>query len=117
MHVTDELIEVDGRRPEGPALPRHAAAAHQRRRAASGCGGGSTAGETEQLLDRLRERIDALVLRTTLMTGFPGETEEQFDELLEFVRRRRFERLGVFAYLRTSRARRPPSLTGNCPRR
>jgi len=54
--------------------------------------------ESEQLIDRLRERIDSLVLRTTLLTGFPGETEEQFEELLEFVRRRRFERLGVFAY-------------------
>ena len=54
--------------------------------------------ETERLLDRLRERIDGLVLRTTLIAGFPGETEEQFDELLEFVRRQRFERLGAFAY-------------------
>jgi ribosomal protein S12 methylthiotransferase len=54
--------------------------------------------ETEQLLDRLRGRIDSLVLRTTLMTGFPGETDQQFDELFEFVTRRRFERLGVFAF-------------------
>jgi ribosomal protein S12 methylthiotransferase len=54
--------------------------------------------ETEQLLDRLRGRIGSLVLRTTLMTGFPGETEGQFEELLDFVKRRRFERLGVFAY-------------------
>jgi len=54
--------------------------------------------ETERLLDRLRGRIDSLVLRTTLMTGFPGETEAQFEELLDFVKRRRFERLGVFAF-------------------
>jgi ribosomal protein S12 methylthiotransferase len=54
--------------------------------------------ETERLLDRLRERIDSLVLRTTLMAGFPGETEAQFVELLDFVARRRFERLGAFAY-------------------
>ena len=54
--------------------------------------------ETEQLLERLRGRIASLVLRTTLMTGFPGETEEQFEELLDFVRRWRFERLGAFAY-------------------
>jgi len=57
-----------------------------------------TRDETERLLDRLRERIDRLVLRTTLIAGFPGETEEQFEELLRFVRRRRFERLGVFPY-------------------
>ena len=54
--------------------------------------------QTEKLLDRLRERIDSLALRTTMMTGFPGETEGQFEELVEFVRRRRFERLGVFDF-------------------
>jgi ribosomal protein S12 methylthiotransferase len=53
---------------------------------------------TEELLAKLRARIPGLVLRTTLITGFPGETEEQFDELVEFVRRWRFERLGVFTY-------------------
>jgi len=56
--------------------------------------------ETEGLLDRLRARIPRLVLRTTLITGFPGETEAQFEELLEFVEQRRFERLGVFGYCR-----------------
>jgi ribosomal protein S12 methylthiotransferase len=54
--------------------------------------------ETERLLDRLRQRIERLVLRTTLIAGFPGETEAQFAELLDFVTRRRFERLGAFAY-------------------
>jgi ribosomal protein S12 methylthiotransferase len=54
--------------------------------------------ETEALIDRLRNRIQPLVLRTTMIVGFPGETDSQFDELLDFVRRRRFERLGVFAY-------------------
>ena len=54
--------------------------------------------QTERLLDRLRRRIDSLVLRTTLMAGFPGESDQQFEELLEFVGRRRFERLGAFAY-------------------
>lgn len=54
--------------------------------------------ETERLLDKLRASIPNLVLRTTLIAGFPGETESQFDELLDFVRERKFERLGVFAY-------------------
>jgi ribosomal protein S12 methylthiotransferase len=54
--------------------------------------------DTEALLDRLRERIEDLVVRTTMIVGFPGETEGQFEELLEFVRRRRFPRLGVFNY-------------------
>jgi len=56
--------------------------------------------ETERLVDQLRQRIEGLVLRTTMITGFPGETEGQFEELLDFVRQRRFERLGVFAYSR-----------------
>jgi ribosomal protein S12 methylthiotransferase len=59
-----------------------------------------TRAETEALLDRLRRRIGGLVLRTTLITGFPGETEEQFEDLVEFVRQRRFERVGVFSYSR-----------------
>jgi ribosomal protein S12 methylthiotransferase len=56
--------------------------------------------ETEKLLDRLREQVPGLVLRSTMITGFPGETDAQFEELLEFVVKRRFERLGVFAYSR-----------------
>jgi ribosomal protein S12 methylthiotransferase len=54
--------------------------------------------ETEALLDRLRSGIPGLTLRTTLITGFPGESDEQFEELVEFVRQQRFERLGVFTY-------------------
>jgi ribosomal protein S12 methylthiotransferase len=57
-----------------------------------------TRADTERLLDRLRDRISGLVLRTTMIVGFPGETEAQFEELLQFVVQRRFERLGVFAY-------------------
>lgn len=47
---------------------------------------------------RLREKIPGITIRTTLITGFPGETEEQFAEMLEFVKQQKFERLGVFAY-------------------
>ncbi len=54
--------------------------------------------ETEALLDRLRQRIPELVLRTTFIVGFPGETEAQFDELVEFVREQQFQRVGVFTY-------------------
>jgi ribosomal protein S12 methylthiotransferase len=53
---------------------------------------------TEDLLGRLRERIPDLTLRTTFITGFPGETREQFADLLEFARQWRFERVGVFTY-------------------
>jgi ribosomal protein S12 methylthiotransferase len=54
--------------------------------------------ETMQLLDKLRAAIPDLTLRTTLITGFPGETDEQFEELVQFVRQQRFQRLGVFTY-------------------
>lgn len=57
-----------------------------------------TRAQTEELLDRLRAGIPDLVLRTTLITGFPGETDEAFEQLAEFVTRRRFERMGVFTY-------------------
>jgi ribosomal protein S12 methylthiotransferase len=50
------------------------------------------------LLRKLRARIPSLVLRTSLIAGLPGETEEQFQELKEFVKEQRFERLGVFQY-------------------
>ncbi len=54
--------------------------------------------DTQALVGKLRSRIDNLVLRTTFITGFPGETDEQFEELVEFVGKHRFERLGVFTY-------------------
>lgn len=54
--------------------------------------------ETETLLAKLRDRIPNLVMRTTFITGFPGETDEQFEELVDFVAQQRFERLGVFTY-------------------
>lgn len=50
------------------------------------------------LIGKIREKIPGVVIRTTLITGFPGETEEQFEELCEFVKKIRFERLGCFAY-------------------
>jgi ribosomal protein S12 methylthiotransferase len=53
---------------------------------------------TEELLARLRQAIPNLVLRTTFIVGFPGETEAEFEELHNFVRTARFERVGVFPY-------------------
>jgi len=53
-----------------------------------------------RLLATLRERVPGLALRTTLIVGYPGETEKEFDELIGFVQDVRFERLGVFAYSR-----------------
>jgi ribosomal protein S12 methylthiotransferase len=50
------------------------------------------------LLKRIRARVPGIVLRTTFIVGFPGETEQSFETLLDFIRETRFERLGVFAY-------------------
>ncbi len=61
-------------------------------------GRGVTRTRIERLLDKMRRRIDGLVLRTTFLVGFPGETTEQFDELLAFVRGFRFDALGVFPF-------------------
>ncbi len=57
-----------------------------------------TRSQTEELLNTLRSNIPNLTMRTTMITGFPGETDEQFDEMVEFVKTQRFERLGVFTY-------------------
>ena len=54
--------------------------------------------ETYDLLARIRREVPGIHLRTTLMVGHPGETEEDFEELLQFVRDARFERMGAFAY-------------------
>ncbi|MBP5259697.1 MAG: 30S ribosomal protein S12 methylthiotransferase RimO [Paludibacteraceae bacterium] len=53
---------------------------------------------TYELITRLREEVPGICLRTTLMVGHPGETEEDFQELLQFVRDIRFDRMGAFAY-------------------
>lgn len=54
--------------------------------------------QTYELITRLREAVPGIHLRTTLMVGFPGEGEQEFEELKEFVRWARFERMGAFAY-------------------
>lgn len=53
---------------------------------------------TLKLLNEIRERVPGIKIRTTLLTGFPGETEEDFEELVEFVKTQRFDRMGAFAY-------------------
>ena len=58
----------------------------------------TTKRETETLLRKIREEVPGITLRTTLMVGFCGETEEEFEELKSFVREQRFERMGAFAY-------------------
>ncbi len=56
------------------------------------------AAQTRELLARIRERVPGIHLRTTLMVGFPGETDDDFASLVDFVKEQRFERMGAFAY-------------------
>ncbi|MDQ7778642.1 MAG: 30S ribosomal protein S12 methylthiotransferase RimO [Planctomycetota bacterium] len=70
----------------------------------------TTARDLKNMVDRLRDRIPGIALRTSVIVGFPGETAKDFDELLAFIERARFERLGAFEYSRevgTAAARMP----------
>jgi ribosomal protein S12 methylthiotransferase len=96
-HITDELVEtVAGSKKVMPYLDlplqhiNDGILKRMRRRV--------TRSETEELIGRLRQGIDSLVIRTTFMAGFPGESDEQFQELLDFIQQQRFERVGAFAY-------------------
>ena len=95
--ITDELIDVIAREPkivkyfDIPIQHCNGEILRDMNRA------GNEA-ELETLLTKIRERIPDAVLRTTLITGFPGESEEQFTELCEFVKKIGFDRLGCFPY-------------------
>lgn len=59
---------------------------------------GTTREKTEELLHLMREKVPGIAIRTTLIAGHPGETETDFQEMLDFVEKSRFDRLGVFSY-------------------
>jgi ribosomal protein S12 methylthiotransferase len=97
MYITDELVAVmAGSRRILPYvdIPLQHINDQMLRRMARRV----TRQETEALLGKLRREIPNLTIRTTLITGFPGETDAEFDELCDFVRQQRFDRLGVFTY-------------------
>jgi ribosomal protein S12 methylthiotransferase len=95
--ITEELIEAVGRLPKVCHyldIPIQ----HGSDRILKRMGRLTDRKEITAMVETLRERIPDIALRTTLITGFPGETEEDFEELKDFVRQMRFERLGVFTY-------------------
>jgi ribosomal protein S12 methylthiotransferase len=97
MYVTDELIDViagSGRIVPYLDMPLQ----HINDRMLKRMQRRVNRSDTEALLAKLRSRIKNLVMRTTMITGFPGETDAEFEEVVEFVREQRFERLGVFTY-------------------
>jgi ribosomal protein S12 methylthiotransferase len=59
---------------------------------------GTTREKTEELLQTIRAKVPGIAIRTTMIAGHPGETEKEFQEMMEFIERSRFERLGVFGY-------------------
>ena len=96
-HVTDELVKTlaDSRRivPYIDMPLQHISDRVLRRMNRK-----TTRAATEDILHRLRAGIPGLVLRSTFLVGFPGETETEYEELVEWVREAKIERLGVFAY-------------------
>jgi ribosomal protein S12 methylthiotransferase len=96
-HITDELIEIIATEqkivkyldiPIQHVNDRILKAMHRR-------------GDKRQIVEvinKLRDKIPGIILRTTVITGFPGESEQEFEELAEFISEMRFERLGAFAY-------------------
>ena len=74
-----------------------------------------TKAEAVELVEKLRSRIPDLALRTTMLVGYPGETEADFEELCDFVREVRFERLGVFPYSEEEGTHSAEKLTDDVP--
>ena len=95
--ITDELIDVIANEPKIVKyidLPIQ----HISDRVLKAMNRRGTGAEIRELFFKLRERIPNLVIRTSLITGFPGETDEEFEELCEFLLEHKLERAGVFAY-------------------
>lgn len=59
---------------------------------------GTTRQKTETLLQKIRDKVPGIAIRTTMIAGHPGETEEDFEDMMDFVEKSRFERLGIFTY-------------------
>ena len=95
--ITDDMIEVFKTEPKIVKymdIPIQ----HINNRVLKRMGRKTTKEEIEKLIEKLRKNIPDITIRTTLIAGFPGETEEEFSELLEFVKYAKFEKLGAFSY-------------------
>lgn len=95
--ITDDMIKVFKTEPKVVKymdIPIQ----HINNRILKRMGRKNTKEETENLIKKLRDEIPDITIRTTLIAGFPGETEEEFSELLEFVKHAKFEKLGAFSY-------------------
>ena len=95
--ITDELLRVMSERPNVCKyfdIPLQ----HASRRVLARMRRGGGRSSYERLIERIRARVPGVAIRTTFIVGFPGEREEDFDELLDFIRAAEFDRVGVFTY-------------------
>ncbi len=96
-HISDAFLDVLATEPKAVKyldMPLQHASANVLRLMKRG----GTRESLERLIARVRERVPGIAVRTTFITGFPGETDEDFEELLAFVRNVEFDRVGVFTY-------------------
>ncbi|MEK6299198.1 MAG: 30S ribosomal protein S12 methylthiotransferase RimO [Acidobacteriota bacterium] len=95
--ITDELLRVMAARPNVCKyfdIPLQ----HASRRVLQRMRRGGNRESYERLIERIRNRVPGVAIRTTFITGFPGEREEDFEELIEFVKTAQFDRVGAFTY-------------------
>jgi len=95
--ITDELLRVMAERPNVCKyfdIPLQ----HASRRMLARMRRGGSRASYERLIKRIRERVPGVAIRTTFIVGFPGERDEDFDELIDFIRAADFDRVGVFTY-------------------
>lgn len=96
-HITDSFLDVLATEPKAVKyldMPLQ----HASQRVLKSMKRGGNRDSLERLIARVRERVPGIAVRTTFITGFPGETEEDFEELMTFVRNVEFDRVGVFSY-------------------
>lgn len=96
-HISDEFLDVLAEEPKAVKyldMPLQ----HASQNVLKLMKRGGNRASLERLIQRVRDRVPGIAVRTTFITGFPGETEEDFQELLAFVRNVEFDRVGVFTY-------------------
>jgi ribosomal protein S12 methylthiotransferase len=96
-HISDAFLDVLAEEPKAVKyldMPLQ----HASQRVLKLMKRGGNRASLERLIERVRERVPGIAVRTTFITGFPGESEEDFEELMSFVRNVEFDRVGVFTY-------------------
>src|SRR5205823_3801837 len=96
-HISDEFLDVLSTEPKAVKyldMPLQ----HASQNVLKLMRRGGTRASLERLIERVRQRVPGIAVRTTFISGFPGETEADFEELLSFIKNVKFDRVGVFTY-------------------